>query len=418
MARAVPKVVVGLASLTYTGPKVVIMQFQPNSHLQPFQVTASPRPTSQAVPHWARSHQLTAATLTRTGTLTLLWASASKLSNTAAWHRSQHIHVPPPDALAAANGHAKPEDLAAGTPAAVTPGPGPSPAASPAIACAALCASHDGTLVITVVYGSQREVLYVYRMSGNPTLGGQPLQQPGAAAAAVSAAAAREAPPPTVALQVRVTGVAFVIYIQLRMICSYQPYHSAPTPAPTQNTSPLVTSSFSSPYPAHPPVRYRPPQAALPLPPGLHARQCELHHCGTALRAYVLAEHAANPHGLANGLTGHNHHNHHTRDTVAVVGFVEEVVGPHAGAGWRPMPQHVVQLQPQQGADQLAAGAAAVPGIVGGDGSSCVGSATPSLCVSCDGSKLAVAAGGAAHCLEAETLAVLRSQDLGAWGEG
>ncbi len=163
------------------------------------------------MPHWARSHQLTAATLTRTGTLTLLWASASKLSNTAAWHRSQHIHVPPPDALAAANGHAKPEEPASGTsPTAATPAsPGSATVAAPAVACAALCAAHDGTLVIAVVYGSQREVLYVYRMSGNPTLGGQPLQQPGAAAAAVSAAAAREAPPPTVVLQVRVTGVAF-----------------------------------------------------------------------------------------------------------------------------------------------------------------------------------------------------------------
>lgn len=204
----------------------MLLLFTTHAHLQRPSWSA-PRSRPQALPHWARPHQLTAAVLTCTGQLVVLWALASKLSNTLSWRRSKPVLVPPPDVAAA-----KALATAAAAAAAAVPQAGEelltpallaaakavggadaadadAAASSWRVASATMAATVDGGMLTAVVYAARREALYMFAMRGNPTLSGQPVTSgPGApGATATSGATPAAAPPregvqPVMALQV------------------------------------------------------------------------------------------------------------------------------------------------------------------------------------------------------------------------
>ncbi|KAG2452084.1 hypothetical protein HYH02_003120 [Chlamydomonas schloesseri] len=365
-----------------------------------------------AVPHWARPHQLTAAVLTSTGQLVVLWALASKLSNTLSWQRSRPVLVPPPDAAAAkalsaaaaalaapqgtGEGLLTPAGLAAAKAAGVADAAEAEAAAGTwRVATAAMAATVDGGMLAAVVYGARREAMFMFAMRGNPTLGGQPVSAgpgaPGATATSGAAAPPREVAQPVVALQ-----------------------------------------------------------AAVAMPPGLAVAQTRLHVPGgnAPRHVYVLAT------TISQHTTGHNH-NHRSQangpagaqpgepqqQVAGVVCFADatpptaasaaqpgggatsSASPPSVGGGghwklerqWmRPHTLHAVgaaSIGSGGSAGGLENGGGSGAGTSGGGGGGAWGSCGQ-LLLSGDGSKLLAAAGRHVTVLDAETLGVLSDVDL------
>ncbi|GIL80492.1 hypothetical protein Vretifemale_9685, partial [Volvox reticuliferus] len=307
-----------------------------------------------AVPHWARPNQLTAAVLTATGSLTILWVMASKLPNTLSWYRSKNVRIPPPPEVAtevAGDG--------GGTAAAGGAEPGSTECR---IARVFMCAVHDGSLSLAVVYGRRRDVIYLYNMRGNPTLSGQLVTQTRASTAAAAGGGdrggtARDAPlvpPPTVAMTGR-----------------------------------------------------------LAVPQGLAVQQCRMHlYGGGTKRLYVLSRKPIPPGQSHSGMAVWGSHLQQQQQQqqqlqpVLVFCFAEMLDEKGGGAGWR------VERSSPQLLEPYGSGGASASASASASAAAAATELSLDLGISTDGSKLVVPYGSMLYTLDAETLTVLSAKDL------